>query len=232
MNTVTKEMLDNLSKKIFISCVCIENDDKQLLEINTDIERMNWVIKLIEGDIKKKELEYKELNEASEIKKTSVYEDQLKLNRMETNFEWQWVNEWKASMANTGEVPTEIIANDNDSVSMSEKDDIEEDAPSLVDNVVEEVPSHSAALIKTLDKKHLEMNWPYTRVKNTIKYINSSRIGNPISSGRVSYYNGLQILAKYKGIHINQLVKMTLRQFIGSNEGTETIVGKYYDWRN
>ena len=240
MQSVTKDTLDNLSKKIYVNCACIDNNDKQLLEMINNIKLMKYRVTLQQDDIKSKELEYKEFNKAGELIKTSVYEDQIKLNRMVPFFDGEWMNQWPVSAPNTEVVPTEpmlkhIITfnNDNMSVCTSERDDtdaIEEDAPRLI-NAIEEVVHSHPLLIKTLNKTLLKKNWPYMRVKNTIKWVNSCKPLDKHISLRISYYDGLQVLAKYKRVHINELIKMNLKQFIGSVEKADTIVGRYYDWR-
>ena len=73
-----------------------------------------------------------------------------------------------------------------------------------------------ASLIYTLDKNLVQNNWPYMRVKNTIKYLK-------LGSTKVCHYKGLLILAKNKGIHINELIKMNLTQYIGSDYATRRI---------
>lgn len=78
--------------------------------------------------------------------------------------------------------------------------------------------SSQAHLIKTLPKRLVDENWPYMRVKNTIKHLKWG-------STRISHYDGLQLLAKKKGIHINQLLNMTLRNYIGCPRMTMQIKG-------
>ena len=81
--------------------------------------------------------------------------------------------------------------------------------------------SSQAHLIKTLPKRLVDENWPYMRVKNTIKHLKWG-------STRISHYDGLQLLAKKKGIHINQLLNMTLRNYVGCPRMTMKIGGRYF----
>jgi hypothetical protein len=80
-----------------------------------------------------------------------------------------------------------------------------------------------AYLIKTLDKHFVQKNWPFARVKNTIKYY-------ALGSTRISHYEGLELLANKKKIHINELIKLTLRQYSGSELDSQTIL-KGNKWR-
>ena len=73
-----------------------------------------------------------------------------------------------------------------------------------------------ASLIYTLDKNLVKYNWPYMRVKNTIKYLK-------LGSTKVSHYNGLMILANNKRIHINELMNMDIKQYIGSDYAAKRI---------
>lgn len=101
---ITKEMLDDLSQEIYINCLCIEKIDKQHIEINNRIKLMKDRLKLLQDDINSEELHLKEFIKAGELMKTSVYEDQINLNRMVTYFDGTWTNQWPLIQENTSEV--------------------------------------------------------------------------------------------------------------------------------
>lgn len=70
-----------------------------------------------------------------------------------------------------------------------------------------------ASLIKTLDKHLVEMNWPFARVKNAIKKLN-------LGTTRISHYEGLELLAEKKKIHINELIRINGHNYIYNNSFT------------
>jgi hypothetical protein len=71
--------------------------------------------------------------------------------------------------------------------------------------------------ICTLDKHLVQRNWPFMRVKNTIKYL---RLGTT----RISHYDGLKLLADKKGITIQALINMNLLNYTGSDAVTRGIM--------
>jgi hypothetical protein len=205
MQPVTKDTLDDLSKKIYVKRVCIDNYYKQLQEINANI-------KGLQDDINSFELNFKELNKAWETKKASMSEDITELNKMKASFDGEWTNQWP------------ITHDDMDKI-----DIVIDEIYNNVDNVVTEGVHSQANLIKTLPKYLVEENWPYMRVKNTIKWINSCKPLDKQISLRISHYDGLQVLAKYKNVDINQLINMNLNHYTGSMKLTRQITGRMYD---
>ena len=101
---IPKEMLDDLSKEIYINCISIKKIDKQHLEINNRIKLMKDQLKLLQDDITGEELHLKEFIKAGELIKTSVFEDQLNLNRMVTYFHGKWTNQWPVIQDDTSDV--------------------------------------------------------------------------------------------------------------------------------
>lgn len=196
--------LDSLSRKIYVECVCMERDEKELEKINSDLQDMKNNLKSLEKAIRSKELEYSQITLINESRKKFMNQNRIKLNNLLPLVDGKWTNKWPVSVS---------IAENNEPVKTTDS----------------KVTPSQASRIKLLDKCLVNENWPYMRVKNTIKYINAHQ-ANPISSLRVSHYDGLQILAKHKGIHMNELIKMNLGQYIGKQDADVIIGGcrRYY----
>jgi hypothetical protein len=195
--------LDSLSRKIYVECVCMERDEKELAKINSDLQDMKNNLKSLEKAICSKELEYSQITLINESRKKFMNQNRIKLNNLLPLVDGKWTNKWPVSVS---------IAENNEPVKTTDS----------------KVTPSQASRIKLLDKYLVNENWPYMRVKNTIKYINAHR-DNPISSLRVSHYDGLQILAKHKGIHMNELIKMNLGQYIGKQDA-DVIIGFSTKW--
>jgi len=79
--------------------------------------------------------------------------------------------------------------------------------------------------IYTLYKHLVQKNWPFMRVKNTIKYL---RLG----STRISHYDGLKLLADKKNIDIQTLLNMSVKKYTGSDHDAICITEGMWSHRN